>query len=186
MAYNIAAPNDDSFLAGYRDVAAFENLNDPGWGAGNQARALGRKEADIHGMEPIHILCGVNGHQNFLGVHLWRQRKLDQDPVDFVAPVQIIDQAEQFGGRNRVRRRVLLAVNAQFLATLDLAAHINLRGRIVAHQYNREPGAQSGAGQGFHLGGYFGPDFRSDLIAVQNDGSHEPSPEWIKEPRILS
>ena len=133
LTYNVAASYDDCFLACYWDVAAFENLNDPSRGAWNQTGTLGGEETDVHWMKAVHILRRINCHEDLLGIHLWRQGKLHQDAVDFVPPVQILNQAKQFGGRNGVRWGVLLAVDAQFFAALDLAANIDFRGRIVAH-----------------------------------------------------
>src|SRR6266850_2449111 len=52
------------------------------------------------------------GVQHALGIHRLRQRQLYQDAVDLVAPVQVVDQLEQFFGADVVLRRELLAVDS--------------------------------------------------------------------------
>ena len=114
--------------------------------AGVQGTSPGRwveRKPTLTGMEAVHVFGRIDSHQDFLGVHLRRQRQLHQDAVDFVAPVQFEDQIQQLLGRNRVRRGKLFAVDAHFLATLDFPANIDFRCRIVADQDDRQAGTQA-------------------------------------------
>ncbi len=102
------------------ESAALENLHHSRRRARHQPRPLRRKKTDIHRMKAVHIFGGIDRHQNLLRIHLRRQRKLHQDSVDIVAPVQLFDQRAAIRRRNGFRRGNLLAVDANFLAALTL------------------------------------------------------------------
>ena len=151
--------------------------------AGVQGTSPGRwveRKPTLTGMEAVHVLGRVHRHQDFLGINLRRQRKLHQDAVNFVAPVQLQDQVQQLLGRNRVRRGKLFAVDAHFLAAFHFAANIDFRGRVVPDQNDGQSGTHAGRRHVLYLGSNFRPDFGGDLVAVQNRGSHEvPPPEKL-------
>ena len=50
---------------------------------------------------------------------------------------------EQFSGGDRVGRAQLLAVDAEFLARLDLVPHVDFGGRVVADQHHHQAGRAS-------------------------------------------
>ena len=89
--------------------------------------------------------------------------------------VQVFDQGEQFGGGRGFGRRVLLAVDANFFAGFDFAAHVNLRRRVVAGEDDGEAGAHSGGSHGLHFRGHFAADVARDLRAVEDSGGHSGS-----------
>ena len=70
-------------------------------------------------MKSVDVFCGVDGHQDFLCIHLRRQRQLHQDAVDIVAAIEIVDQNQQVLGGCRFGRRVLLAIDAELFAGAD-------------------------------------------------------------------
>jgi hypothetical protein len=78
-------------------------------------------------MEAVHIFGRRDGEQNSLAVDLGRQRHLDQDAVDFRTAVQFADDSQQVLGGNRIGRGQSLAVDAQFLGSLDLIADVKRR-----------------------------------------------------------
>src|SRR5579872_5336819 len=170
LADDIAAANDDGFLSADRNVAALQNFHASGGRAGHQARALRGKVADVHGMEAVHVFGGIDGEENFLGVHVRGQRQLNQNSVNIVADVESVNQFEQLGGGSGVRRRVLLAVNGNFFAGLHFAAHINFGGGIVTDEYNGESGTVTGSAERLYFGGDFRANFRGDFGSIKNGG----------------
>src|ERR1051326_5105467 len=58
---------------------------------------------------------------------------------DIGTAVEIVDQRQHFIGGDGFRRSELVTENANFAAGLDLAANVNFRSRIVAHQDNCQP-----------------------------------------------
>jgi hypothetical protein len=100
------------------------------------------------------------------------QRQLHQDAVDFITPVQIGDQRQQFVGGRAFSRRMLLAVEADFLGTLHFAANVDLRRWVVSHEHHSETGSESGGRKYFHLGGNFCADFAGYFGPVENPGCH--------------
>ena len=143
--------------------------------ARHQAGTLRREEADVDGMEAVDIFGWIDGHQYTFRVHLRGQRQLHQDAVDIVAAVQLFNQCEQFRGGCGFRRRVLLAVDANFFAGFDFAAHVNFRRRIVADENDGEAGTNSGGSHGLHFRSHFAADVARDLRAVEDSGGHSGS-----------
>lgn len=126
-------------------------------------------------METVYVLGGIDRHQHPLGIHLRWQWKLNQNTVNFVAPIQVIDQFEQFLGFNGVWGSMFFAVDAQLLATLYLSPDIDLGSGMVAHQHDRQTGLHPGCGHCFDIRRDFRPDLACDFVAVQNGGSHDAS-----------
>ncbi len=88
LAHDVAAADDDGVLAGDGNVAALENLNDAGGGAGRERGTAGLQTAGVDGVEAVYVFCGGDGVEEHLGVDLFGQRKLDEDAVDVVAGVE--------------------------------------------------------------------------------------------------
>jgi hypothetical protein len=167
LADDVAAAHDDGFLSGDWDVRPPQDFHDTAGSARHESWALRGEKPDVHRVEAVDILGGIDRHQHLLGIDLWRQGKLDEDAVNVVASVQLIDQVEQFPSSDRLRRRVLLAVEADFLAALDLSAHVDFGGGVVAGEDHGQPGTQSGLDKRLHFGGDFGADLAGDSCAVQ-------------------
>ena len=94
-------------------------------------------------MESVYVFGRIDRQQDLLGVDVRGQRQLHQDAVDFVAAVQAGDEREQFFGSHAFGGRVLFAVEADFLGTLHLAAHVDLRRGVVPDQHHGEPGTHA-------------------------------------------
>jgi hypothetical protein len=97
---------------------------------------------------------------------------LNQYSVDLVPPVKIFHQSQQLSRRRAFRRSVLFAVNADFLTSLDLSAHIYFRCRIVADQNDRQPGSYPSGSHGLSLRRDFGADVVRDFCAVEDSRWH--------------
>jgi hypothetical protein len=91
-------------------------------------------------VEPVHVLLRRNGLQHPLLAHLRRQRQLHQDAVDARLRVERADALEHLLFGHRGRQLDQLGVDAGIGAGLDLAAHVDARGRIVADQDDGEAG----------------------------------------------
>ena len=126
-------------------------------------------------MKSVHVFRRVHGFEHALGVHLRRQGKLHEDSVHIVARVEFRDQREHFLGRNRGGRRVQPASEPQLLARRDLAAHINLRGGVFAHQHRRKPGTNSRSAQSSNFLLEFGVNLIPNRDAVEDARRHDRS-----------
>src|SRR5260370_13994637 len=98
LADNVAAAEDHGIRAFDRYVAAAENFHTAGRRTSDEAGTPAQEAAEIDGMEPVDIFCGINGLKDALGVNLRRQRKLDEDAVNLVIAIQVLDQCEHFVG----------------------------------------------------------------------------------------
>src|SRR5579883_1009006 len=94
LADDVAATDDDGFLSGDGNVAALQNFHASGGRARHETRALRGKIADVHGMKSVHIFRGIDGEENFFGIHVCRQRQLHQNAVDVVANVESVNEFE--------------------------------------------------------------------------------------------
>jgi hypothetical protein len=172
LADDVAASYNHGFLPGDFDAGAREDLHAAGGGARHQAGALRGEVADVHGMEAIHIFFRRDFEQHALGIDLLGERKLDEDAVNVVARVEFVDERDHLRGGDRLWRRDLLAVDAELLAGLDLVAHVDLGGGVVAHEHGGEAGTEALRGEGAHLGADFIFDLRGDLGAVEKGRGH--------------
>ena len=92
---NIAAPDYDRSLAGNRNLASLEDLDQPGGRTGYEARPLGGQKSGIHGVESVNVLVGGNRHQHLRGVDLGRKGQLHQNAVYVVPGVEVSKQLKQ-------------------------------------------------------------------------------------------
>ena len=130
---------------GDRDVVAQQQLLDAVRRAGQEPRPALHDPAHVLGMEGVDVLQRIDGLEHPRLVDLLRQRQLHQDAVDRRVAVQPVDQGRA------ARRSVVSAggrwswlVDAGLLAGLLLVAHVDLAGRILAHQHGRQTGRHAG------------------------------------------
>ena len=90
--------------------------------------------ANVFRMKSIHVLERVHSVENRGLVHLARQRKLDQDPVDVDRGVEFVDQFDQLGGRGVLWQGMQLALDADAPARALLVTNVNFASRVVADQ----------------------------------------------------
>ena len=96
-------------------------------------------------MKAVNIFCGIDGVENFLGVHLFGEWELDEDGVHFVAAIEIADDGLQFGGGNCGGRSEEKTIQAEIFAGGDFAGYVDLGGGIVADEDGGEAGNDSAA-----------------------------------------
>ena len=107
FSHNHAAPDHDRALAGGLDAGLLQKADAPKRRAGNKTRRiLHRKLGDIHGMEAIDILAGIDCQNDFGFVDLRRGRGLHKDAVHGRIGVE-------FG--NKRQERCLAGVGGEFM-----------------------------------------------------------------------
>ena len=80
---NHAASHHDRTLAGGLDAGLLKQADAPKRRAGHKPRRIfHRKLGDIHRMEPIHILAGIDCQNDLRLVDLRRRRGLDKNAVN--------------------------------------------------------------------------------------------------------
>jgi hypothetical protein len=139
LADDVAPADHNGVLAVQLDAVPLEKLHDPGRRARRKRALVHEQLADVQRMEPIHVLIRVDRKQDFPGIDLARQRKLDQDAVDVLALVQLVHEAEQVIFRRLRRELILERRYPQALTGLVLVPHIDLRCRIFTNEDYGKP-----------------------------------------------
>ena len=132
--------------------------------AGDQRLLTGRQLADVHDMEAIDVLGGIDGGQHLHRVDMLRKRQLHENAVAGGVAVELLDQRQHIGLGRFGGKPVLPRVHADFDGLLRLVGDIDSGGRILAHQHHREAGGEAvlclefghglcnAAAQGFGIG----------------------------------
>jgi hypothetical protein len=122
--------------------------------------------------KPVDILARVDGLDDPVRVDLPGHGHLHQDAVDGGVGVERRDALEQ--SRLAERGVVLLhhRVQAAFGACLDLVAHVDGAGRVVADQDDRQTRPAAAPGQHLGAGGHLGPDSLRQHLAVDELCGH--------------
>jgi hypothetical protein len=90
-------------------------------------------------MEAVHVLHGRDRLDHAALVDLVGQRELDEDPGDALVGVQLVDEGEELILGDRSGRLVVKRLDPDLRAGLPLAAHVDRRRRILAHEDGRQP-----------------------------------------------
>ena len=143
---DFAAAQHHHVATGGFDVVVHQQLLNPLGRAGQEPRPALDEQADIFWMKRVDIFQRMDGIENALFLDLLRQWKLHENAVHRIngrGVVQSHDQIEQFLLRRRSRQTVQPARHADALASLPLVAHIDLAGRVFAHQHRGQAGRDS-------------------------------------------
>ena len=81
--------------------------------------------ADIHRVERVHVLDGIDRLDHRLVIKVLRKRQLYQDTVDILLPVEGSDEIEKLLLRGGCRQGVLLGTEAHQLAGFLLVVDIH-------------------------------------------------------------
>jgi hypothetical protein len=106
FADDVAAAKDDGLGAFDLDIVAAKNLHAACGSAGDKSRASTDQPAEIDRMKAVHVFRGIDGLEDALGIDVYRERKLNEDPVDSVVSVEIADEAKHLVGGDRGGRCV--------------------------------------------------------------------------------
>ena len=176
LSNDVAAPDDDCASSLERNLVAQQDFDDPCRSARDHAGPAAHELADVQGMEPVHVLRRVHSHEDPLRVHARRERKLHQDAVNVVSPVEFFDQCQELVGGRLSREVELLAVETQRLAGFHFVADVNLRGGIGAHQDGDKPRRNARTLEFADLACELRQDLIADLVSVQNARRHKRPP----------
>ena len=160
---NHAPAHDDRIFASGFDAVIEKKADAAERGAGNKPGGILERElGDIHGVETINILAGIDGADDRGFVDLWRGRGLDEDAVNGGVGVEFFDEGEKLllccvGGEF-----LLHGMQAEFGGFAVLRAHVGAGGGIIAHEHHGKAGLDAALAQGVHalfgfhehLGGY--------------------------------
>jgi hypothetical protein len=178
----IRRTHDDRVLPLGRDTAALEQPDHPVGSARPHQRVPEREPADVVGMEPVHVLGGGDCLDDDTFVDVVRQRNLHEDAVDRLVRVELADQAQQLRLRRGVGQVVAHRHEPALLAGGALVSDVDLRGRVVADEHDREPGATvTLRGEPVGLDSHLAPDVGCDRLAV-DDLSRHPFASRPNEP----
>ena len=133
------------------------------------------QQAYVRDVEPVDILGRINRVDHQILVQMFGQRQLHQNPVDLGIGVQLLDQRQQFRfGRLHVQL-VLDRFHANLDGHLALGADIDLAGRVLSHQHNRQTRRNPViCFQTRHMGGNLPPHPRRKFLTVDYCRSHSP------------
>src|SRR5439155_9111769 len=144
--------------------------------ARNQGLMSEDERSDIYRMEAIDIFLRVYCLQNRVLVDMLGERKLDQDPVDRIVFVQFPYVGTEFFGRDRTWNRQLAAIDPKLFAGLGFHVHVCRRGRIIAHQHDRQPRLNASLPESFNFGGNLPLDVFRDFRPVNECRGHKLIP----------
>ncbi len=179
---DVAAAEDDSVGAFDLDFIAAQNFHAAGGSASYEAGASADEAAEIDGMETVNVLGGIDGFQDALGVHLWREGKLDENAVDVVVAIEVFDDGEEIESANRCRWREERAGEAELFAGCDFTFHVDLRSGIFADQNSRQPRANSRSGEQTNLILQLGEDLVPNFGPIKDPRGHSHL-AFFAEPR---
>ncbi len=172
FADDVAAAEDDSVGAFDLDFIAAQNFHAAGGSTGHEAGASADEAAEIDGMETVHVFGGIDGFQDALGVHLWREGKLDENAVDVVVAIEVFDDGEQIESADRCRWSEECAGEAELFAGCDFTFHVDLRSGIFAHKNGSQPGANASRREQADFVAQLGEDLVANFGAVENPCGH--------------
>lgn len=121
-------------------------------------------------METVDIFRGIDGFEDALGIHLRRERELDEDAVDVVAPIQFFDEGDEIGSLHARRRRKLKTFQTELRARRDFALHVDVRCRIIASQNGGQARLDAVRDERGDLVFEFGVNLVANDVAVENAG----------------
>jgi len=134
LAHDVAAAHDDGLFPLDGNPAAVEQFDHPQRRAGPVYRAPGEEAPDVDGVEPVDVLAGVDRLDDHVGIDVLRQGQLHEDAVDLGAGIEPgYDLPEALLRRLR-GQPVLARQEAGLGGGLFLAAHVDLRGGVFAHE----------------------------------------------------
>jgi hypothetical protein len=106
-----------------------------------------REAADVVRMKAIHILRRVDALDHRGAADLLRQGQLHQDTVDGRIVIEGVDQREQARLGGVLGQIIGQRHNPDLLAGAALVAHVDRRGRILAHPDHRQARPAPAAGE---------------------------------------
>ena len=166
LADNVRAADHHALLAGNVNAALFEKHHNACRRTRQEIVVADHYFADVHFMECIHILLGINVLYYNVVVKMLRQRKLNEYAVNVLVRVKLVNEREKLFFARRLGKLVDLRMEADLLTAFFLVFNVNLRGRILAHDYNRKSGSRALRLQRRTLRGYLGANLCRYFLSV--------------------
>jgi len=140
---------------------------------GQKTRHAGHQGACAGDVKAVHVLGRADGFDDLLRVDVPRQRQLHQDAVDGRIVVEGFDARQQGGFAHVGVVCFEYRVQAAVFAGLDLVAHIDLAGRVVADQHHGQARGDALHFEGLGAVGDFGAQLFGQGIAINQLGGHK-------------
>ena len=172
FAHNIGRAHHDRSCAAHRVVNRLQHFHHAVRGAGSEQWLTGHQQTRIADVEAIDVFFCSDRFDDFVRIDMCRQRQLHQNAVDFRIVVQRFHPGQQFGLGHAGVVFFKHRMNAVFLASLDLVAHIDLGCLAIADQDHRQSGRTASGSEGGGAFGDVGPDFTGELIAIDDFCGH--------------
>ena len=171
FANDVGTADDDS-------IKAFEAWHDrlgeddgTGGGAGDEAAFADRQASDVHGMEAVDILVGVDGLDDLEAVDVLGERHLDQDAVNGRIAIKFADEGEERCFAGFRRELVFDRLHADFDGLEGLVLDVDFAGWVFADENDGKP--RNKAVIALQLGNLradVGADLRCDRLAIDYAG----------------
>ena len=151
FADDLAAPEDHGPFSLHGHAIGLEHVHHGLGGAGAQPLLALKEQTLVHGMEPVHVLRGINVPEDALGVHGFGQRQLHEDAIYLRILIEPSDGFDELRGRTVRRQKMFQGLDARACAGCDLVPDVDLAGGILADQhYGEAGGSQTRGFPGFH------------------------------------
>jgi len=141
------------------------------------AGAPREEPADVDGVEPVDVLAGVDRLDDHVGVDVLRKGQLNEDAVDRGVGIETGDDLPEsilrrLGGQPELARQ-----EPGLCGGLLLAAHVDLRGGVIAHEDHGKARRDSFfLFQFIGLCPYLVPHRLGDPVSVDHFGHRPPRP----------
>src|SRR6266404_1861085 len=172
LADDVAPAQDYGVGAFDLDFITAQNFHTAGGSAGDQAGTSADEAAEIDGVEAVHVLGGIDGFEDALGIDLRGKRELNQDAINVVVAIQVFDYGEHFESSSSGRRGEESAGEANLLASGDFAFDVELRSGIFAHENGGKAGAHACRGKDSDFISQLGENLVADDFAVKDARGH--------------
>ena len=166
---DLASSDDDGLLALELHTMLGEHHHHPRRRRRHEERLAEKEEPCVRRMEPVDVFRRVDRAKNLRLVHVLRERKLDENPVDVVVNVQLGDEIEDLVLRRVGREAMVARVDACLVRGLVLAADVDVRSGVISDEDRREA---DGLPECLHIVGHLGPNLRGESLSVDASRSH--------------
>ena len=173
LAYDVGAADHHGVLAAQiLHADGFQHLHAAVGSAGLEANFTHHQRTGAGHVEAVHILGGGDGFDDLVVVNMLGQGQLHQNAVDAGVVVQRFDAGQQLGFSHGSVVLFQHGMKAHVFAGLDLVAHIDLRGLVVAHQNDGQAGRDALGFESCRTRGDFLAQLFGEGFAVDDLGCH--------------
>ena len=157
-------------FAAQRVANALQHLHAAVGCAGPKAGQAGHQGAGTGDVEAVDIFGRVDGFDHFVRIDVGWQWQLHQDAVDQGVAVQSFYPLQQVGFTQVGGQLLEHRVQTSLLAGLHFVAHIDLAGRVVAHQQHGQAGFHATRLQGHAVAGDLFAPVLGQGVAINDVG----------------